>query len=207
MNLNRQLTPRDLPNLTSLFGNIGHSWDNDLPDDLFIKGVPKTIVHRFDSVGNQGAGLDTLQNFTIPAGTLKDNDFVVGIAAGTYANNDNNKRVVLAIPGIATIEDGLGSAQDIDGGGGLAGWNIIYAFGRIDSTSLSIFSKFSGEFISFDGAGASVVNLAFHQFNRTSADLTVPDLDANDLVIEIEGEGTSNNDVVQSLNIVTLTRF
>lgn len=207
MNQSKLITRAELPNIHTAFGNIGNSWNNSLPNDLFIRGMPKYIVKDFTTSGNLGAGLDSLKSYTIPAGTLKDDDFVIGIASGKYAANDNNKRVVLAIPGVATIEDGLGAAQDIDGGGGNVGWNLFYGFARRDSTTLVFFSKFSGEFISFDGAGASVVNLAFHHFNRNLDGVTVSDLDSNDLVIDVEGEGTSNNDITQDFNVVQLTRF
>lgn len=189
-----------------MFGNLGQSWNNTVPNDLYIKNVPKKIVGRFDSVGNSGVALTTLHSYTIPAGTLKDNDFVTGVGSGSYANNDNNKKVIFVIFGVAVIEDFLAGVQDVDGGGSLAGWNCNWGVGRIDATHIAIFTNLAGQFYFLDGAGGVIINGSFHHLTRNQPSLVVPNLDSNNLIIEFEGQATANNDVTQTYSNVFLTR-
>lgn len=104
----------DIPNYNSMFGNIGNSWDNPLPNDLYIKGVPKTVVKLSNFVGNVGLGLDTLLSFTFPANTFRkdQSDYIKGVLAGGFGTNNDDKRIQLSFGGNVLFNTGLLDLDD-----------------------------------------------------------------------------------------------
>lgn len=198
---------KDLPNFTTMFGNIGKSWDNPLPNDLYIKGVPKNIKKIFataDIVGNIGAGVDDLHTFTLPGGSLKRNgDYLIADLGGSIATNDNDKRVLGLFDG-STYEDGVAAPQDLDGGGN-NGWRFFNKFIRVDATHVRVHSFFATLFLHINSAGGFVLT-NYMQLNRDFL-LTVANLDTNDIVMKCQGEATANNDVVQDMTVIDLVRF
>jgi hypothetical protein len=105
------ITRAEIPNLTQLFGNAQNSWNNPLPDDLYIRRVPKNIFSGGAFVGNVGTGLDTLLSLVLPANTMRnDNEFFRGTFGGGLSaggTNDDDKRIQLSFGGNVLFNTGL----------------------------------------------------------------------------------------------------
>ena len=125
---------KDLPNTQSMFGNIGNSWNNPLPNDLYIKGVPKNVFSGGSFIGNVGLGLDTLLSLVFPANSLKNNldlfkaSFGGGFSAG--GSNDDNKRIQLGFGGVILFNSGL---CDLDS----FGWWLDLLLVRLSNTQFN----------------------------------------------------------------------
>jgi len=197
---------RDLPNFNQLFGNIGNSWDNALPNDLFIKGVPKNIQKLFattDIKGNIGGGLDNLQSFLLPAKGLKSNGSYIDFAyAGNLAANNNDKQVSATFDGQTFLDSGL---TDLDLDVGWFAWGRII---RLTSTSIRACSGILMNLAQIDSANAvQTFGAGYASVGRTVTLTAIADLDANDVTIQVKGQGTNNDDVTQNISILELTRF
>lgn len=194
---------KDLPNLNSVFGNIGNSWNNPLPNDLYIKGVPKNIHKKFataDIVGNIGAGTDDLHTFTLPAGSLKTNgDKISFIYAGDFATNDNDKRIQQLFDGQVLEDFG---AFDFDAGV----WRITGEFVRVDATHVrgGSFGMFGEPLVTDEGVIAGTPDIIYVARQTL---LTVANLDSNNVVLKLTGTATADNDITQVLSWLDLMRF
>lgn len=195
---------KNLPNYNSMFGNIGKDWNNPLPNDLFIRGVPKVINRQFTRVNSSGAGPDTLHTFTIPAKTLKAGDLVEYWAGGGWAGNDTDKFVHGEF-GNLVYENG--GALDIDG----SGWVLCSRILVVDVTHVNIthfvvagaVSLDSGNVVNTFGLGAIVIV-------RTLNNTAINNMDSNDSVVRIRsvaGAGAAANDIFQDTSEIKLTRF
>jgi|SRR4030095_4153858 len=193
---------KDLPNFQSMFGNIGNSWNNPLPNDLYIKGVPKNIFKKYleaDKVGNVGAGTDDLQTFTLPAKSWRDGDRLTIAYAGIFAVNDNDKRIQILADG-QTVEDF--GAFDFDSGE----WVVYQHYIRESATTLRVdYMGMYGEPLVIDEAViAGTPDIIFLPRTRL---ITVSNLDSNNIILKVTGTATANNDIVQSMSWIDLTRF
>lgn len=195
---------KDLPNFNSIFGNIGNSWTNPLPKDLFIKGVPKNILNSFTNIGNQGTGLDTLRSFTFPAKSLaKNGDLFHAYLGGFFAGNDDNKRIQLSFGGSVLINTAL---IDIDGLGFLIDLLII----REDATHVTSVLGAGLAQVEATSAPALTANTIGTLISYRNSDfIAVSDMDANSniLLLEAESATATNDNIVHNIAKIELTRF
>lgn len=193
---------KDIPNFQSMFGNIGNSWINPSPNDLYIKGVSKTILREAPATasGNVGGGEDTILAYSILAGSLKiDLDYVKGVIAGGIAGNDNNKAVRFYVNGVQLIGP---TTIDLDGP---QGWVLRFEIIRKDATHVIVSADLSIDALAIDSGG--VVTISSGIFMQSLCNVvTVSNLASNDLPISVTGEGTSDNDVTKMMTIIELCR-
>ena len=197
---------KDLPNIQSMFGNIGNSWNNPLPNDLFIKGIPKIIFKdqsttKLTNGGNVGGGLDSIFTFTYPASSFKtDGDFSDYWLAGNFAANDNNKRVRLEFD-TTQVEDL--NLQDIDA----LGWLLYGRISRVSNTAVFVMGlNLQGALAGDSAATFSTFSVGGYFVVRPGA-IGVTGLLTNSKVLEVKAEGTANDDITINQAIITLTRF
>lgn len=196
---------KDLPNFNSLFGNLGKSWTNPLPNDLHIKGLPKVIERNFARVNSVGAGPDVLHTYTLPAGTVKANDLIEIAYSGGFAANNTDKFVQAQFGGVSYEP---GGALDIDA----LGWFICTRIGIVDSTHVNI-----GHFITMGTFHINSDNVTITAFNiggltivRNADNQVVPDMSSNATVIRVRsvaGVGAAVSDIYQNISEIKLTRF
>lgn len=202
--VSRLLSRADIPNLTTMFGNLGHSWDNALPNDLYIKGVPKRIVIDVSSAGNNGAGLDVLHTYSLPAGSLRsNNDRLTILYGGVFANTANSKRVQTEIGGQVTVNSGLFTIQ-------ARSWLLEFDLVRLTDTTVRGVTKYMLGNINRDLTPTLGGNGDFSAgFFELSGGTAIADLDTNATTIRALGEsgGAANNDVAQHYSEIWLTRF
>jgi hypothetical protein len=195
---------KDLPNTQSMFGNIGKSWDNTLPNDLFVKGIPKSI-HRTilstDEVGNIGTGLDLLHSFTLPANSLaKNGDYLEIIYGGNYANTEDNKQIRLRIDSQLIIS--FGAVIDLENGN----WIVRQRLYR--KTSTQVVWAGIDLHVQFRMADGVIITSPSGSFIVPRVNFaTVANLSNNAVVIDVHGEGTSDDDVTLRIAEILLTRF
>lgn len=193
---------KDLPNLNTMFGNIGQSWTNPLPNDLFIKGVPKNVFSGVGA-GNVGTGLDTLFAFAFPATSFKQNGANARIIVdGLFGSNDDNKRIAVGFDATTVFDTAL---QDIDGNG----FRIVLDILRIDAThvNLTISNVFS--LLVVNSAGA-IVSGGFHTAAITFNNLAVQNMDTgsdNSLLVTGESATATNDNVLVNQALIDLVRF
>ncbi len=170
-----------------------------------FNNVPICIHRNTTVVGNFGAGLDSLHSFSLPAGSLAVNlDYLTAHYAGFFAANDNNKRVNGSFGGVAY--EALGAAIDLDGGAD-TGWTMTVKITRLSSTSVSVSSVFSTQIIGADSAAAvNSGGIGGIVITRNKTITGLSDLGANAMTMLVQGEGTSDNDVVQNQSIIELCR-
>jgi hypothetical protein len=200
------ITRNELPNLSQLFGNNGNSRNSPLPNDLFIKGVPKAVHSNVSVVNGGGVGVIVMHSFTLPAQSLrKDGDFINGVVAGTFDNsNDNNKGFLLTIDG--QVFGGTGSI-DIDGNN--SGWVLFFELMRLSSTSVIAISHmvFNAGYIDSAAVPTSLAAGSVSQ-GRTITLTGLANLNSNNIIIQSAGNGgMSANDIVQRYSRFYLTRM
>jgi hypothetical protein len=194
---------KDLPNFQSMFGNIGSSWNNPVPNDLYIKGVPKNIVKLFataDIKGNIGVGTDDLQTVTLPATTFRqDGAQVKFLYAGGFATNDNDKRIQILFDGQVFEDFG---AFDFDAGL----WRVEGDYTRIDATHIraTSFGLYGEPLVADEGVISGTPDIIYLARNTV---LTVSNLDSNPVVLKVTGTATANDDITQNLTWLDLIRF
>jgi len=156
----------------------------------FFVGIEKTIQTSIGAVGaNSGAGLTTMFSGNIPAGFLaSNNDYAIILLGGTFAVNDNDKRVQVTIGGTVLLNTAL---LDFD----TFGYSIICVIGRIDATHITGNIAFLGGNVSISSVPTTVSN-GWASITANSPTFVVADLAANALAILVESQGTANNDVL-----------
>lgn len=194
---------KDLPNIQTMFGNMGNSWNNPLPNDLFINGVSKNIHKTIDNtgIGNQGAGLDLLHSFTLPAKTLRKNgDYLDVIYGGSYANTEANKQLRLRIDSQPIIS--FGAVIDLENGE----WYTKYRLYRASPT-LVIWTGIDMHVHLRMADGAIITSPSGSFLVPRTNSATVANLDNNNVVLEVHGEGTADGDVLLKIADICVTRF
>ena len=197
---------KDLPNLTPMFGNIGKSWNNPLPNDLYIKGVPKNIFKETNFTGNVGTGLDTLRTFTFPAGSfrLDQQDYFQARVGGGFLANDDNKRVQLSFGGNILLNTG---SLDVDNFGYY--WDLVIM--RLTNTTFNYILGCNLGQIVADSA-AVVTSVGSLHTARTGNIVTLSggttfDGNAQVLLLEAESSTATNNNIINNIWVGELTRF
>lgn len=194
---------KDLPNFTALFGNLSNSWDNPVPNDLYIKGVAKNIQKLFataDIKGNVGGGTDDLHTYTLPATGLKQNGAKIDFTyAGNFATNDNDKRIQILFDGQVLEDFG---AFDFDAGL----WRVVGDYIRVDATHVraSSLAMYGEPLVMDEGVVAGTPDIIFLARNQV---LTVSNLDSTAVVLKVTGTATANDDITQTTSWLDLTRF
>jgi hypothetical protein len=143
--------------------------------------LPKVLYSSTTVVGNVGAGVDTLDTYTVPAGTLSTNgDFLRICAWGEFAANANTKQVKADF-----------DTHTLFASGGLAlngtSWRLDVTLSRVSATT----QRGTAGWVSSD------------TLLRGSSATTNPARTlANALVFKITGEATANDDIIQRGMIV-----
>jgi hypothetical protein len=175
-----------------------------------LRNVAFAIDRNKNVIGNVGGGQDLLYNFLIPFDSLKtDGDYIEIHSGGIVANNDNNKQMLLQVNGDpvtgvgGTSITGFGP-DDFDGAAGRENWSVFTRIMRATATSVHTLSSLGvGQFFA-DGAGTfSVTNGLMKPESRI---LTVPNLNLNNLTLQILGLGTADNDIVHRQTVVLLNQ-
>lgn len=196
---------KDLPNFSSIFGNLGQSWDNPLPNDLYIKKVPKNILSNSASVGNVGTGLDPLRSFTFPAKSLKNNnDFFHARFAMLFAANADTKRIQVSFNSVVMYNSG---AFAINSNGAMLDVLVI----RKTNVLFNYFVNITeGQLVTTIGSPPATINSSgFIGGTRPGIDAVPANFDTNSNILLLEAEsGTATNDnIVNYLTEIELTRL
>jgi len=156
----------------------------------YIVGYPKTINSALPSVGNVGAGVDTLLSYDIPINSLAaDLDYFEAEFGGIFATNNNDKRVVISIGGVTFEDTGV---IDIDG----LAWNFRVKGIRASSTSLILNGCFEGALLQTDSAGTNAATGIGGRFDaRVSNPTGLANLGSNVLNLLVQAEGVADNDI------------
>jgi hypothetical protein len=163
----------------------------------FLLGVPRCVNVDGTVTGNVGGGLDNLNGFNLPANSLAANgDYVRARYGGTFGTNDADKRIVILFGG-QTVHDTTGFDQDT------GSWSYDIVYTRTSATSVVFSLLAAWNAVTVTGAQAVGGN---GLVIGTSTTLTVANLVSNDTVMQVQAEGTSNNDIVQLLQIIELTQ-
>lgn len=169
---------------------------------IIIPGYPFCLDSNTTPTGNVGVGVDVIYTLSILADTFADNnDYIDVNLGGTFATNDNDKRLLLTIDGQTIFDTGL---LDFDGGAARNNWAISGRVIRVTATTMvSSLQITIGQFFA-DGAGTlSVTNGLVRAYNATP---TVANLDSNAVSLVLSAEATANNDVVRNAATVTITQ-
>lgn len=179
--------------------------------DGFIRVSPDGVIASYTNpvdsqlpyidvttVGNVTTGLDVLHTYTLKAGTLARNGmFIRARYCGAFATNDNDKTVQGFFGGAAYENNGV---IDIDGGQ----WTLEAMFIRVSPVTVRTVHTMQFFALHVNSANA-VTAFGTGYFSVTRNGIgTFANLDTNDTIIEVRGEGTATNDVTQVLSVLEL---
>jgi hypothetical protein len=186
-------------------GDVGGPPASRVSDELdsiiaWTKASLRNIKTDTSTVGNVGAGLDVLHTYTLttPNRLATDGDYLTFYYGGSFAANDTDKRVNGFFGGTAYENAGV---LDIDGGN----WELKGRIVRLSSTSVRVSSTMNYFALQADSAAVvTTFGVGFLSITRMSDITGLSDLGANDMVLEVKGEGAANNDVQQKMSIIEL---
>lgn len=168
---------------------------------IIIPGYAFCLDSTSNVVGNTLAALTTLNSFTLVAATLvANNDFVEFAYAGTFATNDNDKRITMTIDG-QTIFDNL--LFDLDGVIPNNQWSITGDIVRISATSVICTANLMQGQISATGAVVVGGNAIIA---GRAVTLTVSNLGTLPVILLLSAQGTATNDITKTKSIVKVTQ-
>lgn len=181
---------------------------NDGGQDGFIRvssdGVISSYANSVESlfpytditiVGNVGAGTDTLHTFTLPANTLaSDGDWIRFVYAGTFATNDNDKRIQILFDGQVFEDFG---AFDFDAGV----WVVAGDYTRVSPTTVqaSSISMYGEPLVIDEAVIAGTPDIIFLPRNQL---LTVSNLGTTSVAMTVTGTATADNDIRQNKTLL-----
>lgn len=205
MQRNQFITRDELPNLTHIFGNVGQSWNNALPNDLFIKGVPKNILNSSTKTGNVGTGLDPLRSFSLLAGSLRaNNDLLHFWFGGAFGINNDDKRLQVSFGGNVLLNTGQ---LDLDN----HGWFLEGIIIRLSDTTFNfILNSNLGQILSdsvpvLSSTGSLVTARTGNAVTLSGA--TTFSGSNQTLLIEAESFVAVNDNITHDIAKIELTRF
>jgi hypothetical protein len=167
---------------------------------VVVKGYPYAIEVNTTTVGTVGGGLDTLQSYTLPAGSLASNgDYLDIFYGGGFAANSNAKTLSLTFGGANIINTG---ALDLRG----EGWSITVRVVRLSSTSILTIATIHAGFVATSSANVANGGTLGGVVYADNDVVAVSDLGSNTLSLIVQGLGTADNDVVQSVSIIALVQ-
>lgn len=164
-------------------------------------GVPRCIHIDTASIGNIGTGLDQLQSFALPAGTLaRDSDWLRVHYAGTFGANNDTKRIQVEFDGQVVHNRPLFSIN---------GLSFVYDINyvRISSTNIRASFQASWGFIDRDVTPTLAGNGSiFGQFNTA---INTSNLNTTEVVLRLMGEsGTAtDSNVLHRKSIIELVKM
>ncbi len=163
-----------------------------------LVGYGRAISVNGSAVGNVGVGLDDLQSFTLPINSLAANgDYLKVRYGGTFATNDNDKRILISFGGQTVTDSGL---FDQDSGA----WSYEIMYLRLTSTTVRCTLLIGWNFINANGISTVGGN---GLFSGTTVTITVSDLSTNTMIMKVQAEGTANDDIVNNLGVIELTQL
>lgn len=167
---------------------------------VIIPGYPFNFHSSSATTGNVTTGLDPIRTITVDANSLATNeDNLRGFVSGTFATNDNDKRLQLAIDGQVLYDSG---GFDLDSGT----WTIYFHITRISATSVVAgISVLEGQVAVLGGATA-VIGGGGAVLTGRSITVTVSNLTTNPVNIVLSAEATATNDVVCTQSSVDLVQ-
>ena len=147
-------------------------------------------------VGNVGGGTDLLHTFTLPANTLaNDGDWIEFLYSGTFATNDNDKRIQILFD--SQIVEDFG-AFDFDSGV----WVATGHYSRVNSTSVRV------DYMAMYGTPLVINDSVFTSatqdiiFLPRNATITVSNLNTTSVVLNLNAIAVADNDIVQNKSIL-----
>jgi hypothetical protein len=172
------------------------------PNDGYITGVAKVIHQNYDLVqsaaGAPGA-VTSLDEFTIVAGALKPGYLLEVCYGGFFNSNDNDKTLTVDF-GTANVENT--GARDIDD----LGWQFFIRYGIVDATTVRYamslvagMAELTSVPVLTGGFGARVIS--------RGGTLTPANMDSNDQLLRVRGQGTALGDITKAIAYIKLTRF
>ncbi len=139
------------------------------------------VYDNVTTTGNVGTGEDTLVSYSLPASLLGlDNQSITIKAAGTFANNSNNKRVRLNYGGQVVFDTGILSVTTG------TDWSLEVTIKRTSGTTAQ---KNIGVFTSNAVGATQVVDYTATTINVAAAQ-----------TLTITGEATADNDIVHQFS-------
>jgi hypothetical protein len=167
---------------------------------LVLPGYPFNLEANTTATGNVGVGLDVLHSFSLAANSLATNlDSLRIIYSGTFAVNDNDKRIQIEIDGQALFNSGL---FDLDGGE----WKITVDIIRVSATSVrASLGVLVGQATVVGGATAVGAGNGAVLTGRNIT-VTVANLTSNAVVVRVLAEAAADNDVVQNFSLIDLVQ-
>lgn len=166
-------------------------------------GCVRPIEVNRTEEGNNAGVLTTLHSFLLEGGTLRNNGYYLNVkCGGFYSGTSNLKQLALFFDSLPYNDTGLRDAAEpgVD-----LGWECDARIIRLSPTSIRTISKITAQFFgvisgnaSFTAGGGFVI--------VKNQDLTVSNLDTDDIVMLVQGLGAAADDVVQNLTIIELGR-
>lgn len=193
---------KDLPNLTSVFGNLSNSWNNDFPNDLYIKGVAKNIRNSSalvqSAAGAPGAITD-LDTVTYAAGVFKAGQILDVRYGGFFNSNDNDKNLLVEF-GTANVENtGLKDIDDL-------GWQLFIRYMIVNATTVRYAMSLIAGMAESTSAPVFAGGFGTRIISRGGT-LTPANLDSNSQVLRVRGQGTALGDVTKATATIDIMRF
>lgn len=172
---------------------------------LSATGVARNIRSDNTVVGNIGAGVDTLDTFSLLAGSLPtNNSYLDTFYAGTFANTAANlKRILLSFGGTTLFDSAV---FDFEGAANASNWTLSGKISRISDVSIvGCFQVLFGEIFAAPAFGASAIGNGL--LRSTVSTIATTDLDINNQTILLQGEGVADNDIVKRLAIIEVVQI
>jgi len=174
-------------------------------------GVISSYVNASESIfpyidlstaGNVGGGVDPLHGYSLQAGVLaNDGDFLLIKYAGNIAANDNDKQII-ALFDSQTFIDTASNDLDLN-----VGWMADVIIARLSSTSVRAASVVSMNIIRVDsGNVVNTLGAGGVLFARTVTLTGVANLNSSAVTIQVQGQGTADNDITQNLSEISYYR-
>jgi hypothetical protein len=167
-----------------------------------ILGIERNINIDVSTVGNVLGGLDTLHNFSLLANRLaNNNDYIKCKYGGTFAINDNDKRIRLSIDAQTSFDSGL---KDID----FSQWWAEVIYTRLSATTVRANGYIAmGQIIVLSNGAIDVANSTYDYRAINVPSITVANLNSNAVNLTVQAEGTASNDIVQNDSKQWLCQF
>jgi len=167
-----------------------------------ILGVERNINIDVSVVGNVLTGLDNLHTFSLLANRLaNNNDYVKCKYGGTFAVNDNDKRIRLSIDAQTAFDSGL---KDID----FSQWWGEITYTRLSATTVRANGFMAmGQIIVLTNGSIDTANSTYDYRAINVPSITVANLNSNPVTLLVQAEGTASNDIVQNYSGQWLCQF
>lgn len=164
-------------------------------------GVSKVIHVNVISVGNVGTGLDPLQTYTLPAGTLANNNDMLWVHyGGQFGANNDSKRIVVEFGGVTVHDPGLFSTNAN---------SFVYDINYVRIDPVTIRSTFQASWGTINRDAGGTMSGSGLVFGRYTDVTPVPNLGTNDNVLRLLGESSTatDNNILHRKTVITLVKM